>query len=648
MAFLMKTNFFLYLTILSLFIVVEGYPQENNFTSKNKKAIKYYRDATVNYQLRELKTAETDLLKTLKLDPQFVEAWLLLGDVYTELMKIDPAINAYEKAIAIDPGFYPPVFYFLGNLYYTNGMYAEAVQKYEGFLSFNNSDDKQRTIAGIGLKKSVFALNEVQHPKISKPDNLGKKINTSSDEYINFVNEDLNKLVFTRKILVKNGDNGNQYFRESIFSSNKINGDWEKVKEISPTWQQGLDMGGMNISVDGRKMYFTGCNWPSSYGSCDIFVSYKNGDNWEPPFNLGEEVNSQWWDSQPAISSDGKKIYFASKRAGGKGGSDIWMTIRLANGKWSRPLNMGDSINSSGDEMAPFIHADGKTLYFSSNGRQGLGGFDLFFSKQNEAGIWNRAKNLGYPINTNAEEINLFLSIDGQTAWISSDREGGEGGFDIYSFSTYSDMMPQAVFYIKGTVSDSTNGKKLAAKVEVTNLLTGLLADSVSSDVVNGEFLVVLHPGTDYAFNISRPGYLFYSENFNLKDSINDDFVSREFKLSPIQTGNSLVLNNIFFDFNSSVLKPSSFGELDKLTEMLKANENVNILIEGHTDNIGSEDYNKQLSAERAKSVYDYLVSKRIAPSRMKYEGSGSEKPVDTNETEQGRAKNRRTEIVIL
>ncbi|HEY9114575.1 MAG TPA: OmpA family protein, partial [Bacteroidales bacterium] len=343
-----------------------------------------------------------------------------------------------------------------------------------------------------------------------------------------------------------------------------------------------------------------------------------------------------------------RKIYFASKRAGGKGGSDIWMTVRLASGKWSRPINLGDSINTPGDEMAPVIHADGQTLYFSSNGHLGLGGYDLFVSKQDRAGRWKKAENLGYPINSNADDINVFLSIDGQTGWISSNRKGGKGGFDIYSFPTYKAMQPQAVFYVKGIVSDLETGKKLAAKVEISNLLTGMLEDSVSSDPVNGEFLLILHPGTDYAFNISKKGYLFYSENFNLNATTSENSVSKEFKLSPIQSGNSLVLNNIFFDFNSSVLKPSSYNELNKLAEMLLANKDLKIIIEGHTDNIGSEEYNKQLSAERAKSVYEYLVSNGIEASRMKYEGFGATMPVDTNETEKGRTKNRRTEVVVL
>jgi outer membrane protein OmpA-like peptidoglycan-associated protein len=644
----MKIKLFLFLTFVSFLTINESYSQEYSFSSKNKKAVKYYQTAEIAYKQRELVIADNALQLSVKADPEFIEAWLLLGDVSTELKKNENAKIAYRRAIELNPDFFPPVYYFLGNLYFSDGQYLNASKQYEHFLQFEYLTDTQKKLAGIALKKSIFAAFEMKNPKTSIPENLGNSINTEADEYINFVNEDFDELILTRKSKIESDASGNELFQESIYLSEKIGPAWNQANEIPLEWQQGLDVGGMNIAVDGRKMYFTGCNWPTSFGSCDIFVSFKKGQYWESPLNLGAQINSQWWDSQPIISSDGKKLYFTSKRAGGKGGSDIWMSVRLGSGKWSKAINLGDSINSPGDEMAPVIHADGKTLYFSSNGWQGLGGYDLFISKQDEAGRWEKAENLGYPINTNAEEINIFLSIDGQTGWISSNRKGGQGGFDIYSFPTYTNMQPEPVFYVKGIVSDLNTGKKLAAKVEISNLLTGIIDDSVSSDAVNGEFLLVLHPGTDYAFNISKKGYLFYSENYNLNEISGDISVSSEFKLSPIQSGNSFVLNNIFFDFNSSVLQPSSFSELNKLFVLLQANMELNILIEGHTDNIGSDEYNKQLSTERAQSVYHYLVSKGIEASRMKYEGFGSTKPVDTNETEEGRAKNRRTEIVIL
>jgi outer membrane protein OmpA-like peptidoglycan-associated protein/tetratricopeptide (TPR) repeat protein len=644
----MKTKQFMVLALLSLLLINANYSQDYIFSSKNKKALKYYQAAEIAYKLRELKEAENSLQQAVNADPKFIEAWLLLGDISTELKKTGDAVDAYQKAISLDADFFPPVYYFLGNLYFNGGEYQEAVKEYEYFLQFENITENQKALAGIGLKKSKLAYSERINPRSSMPKNQGESINTEADEYINFVTEDLEKLIFTRKSIIQNDASENPLFQESIFSSEKSGLDWKLAEEIQLSWKDELDIGGMNISVDGRKMYFTGCNWPSGFGSCDILVSYKTGSIWKDPFNLGVEVNSQYWDSQPAISSEGRKIYFASKRAGGIGGSDIWMSIRLSSGKWSKPVNLGDSINSAGDEMAPHIHADGKTLYFSSNSLPGLGGYDLFFSRQDQAGRWTKAENLGYPINTNADEINIFLSIDGHTGWISSNRKGGKGGFDIYSFPAYDSMQPQPAFYVKGVVTDSNTGKKLSAKVEIYNLFKGLVDDSVQSDPVNGEFLLVLHPGINYAFNISKRGYLFYSENYNMNDSSRGSSVFKEFKLSPIQSGNFLVLNNIFFDFNSSVLKPSSFNELKKLIDLLIVNSDLNILIEGHTDNIGSEEYNNQLSAERARSVYEYLISNGIAPSRLKYEGFGASQPIDTNETEEGRNKNRRTEIVII
>jgi outer membrane protein OmpA-like peptidoglycan-associated protein len=324
------------------------------------------------------------------------------------------------------------------------------------------------------------------------------------------------------------------------------------------------------------------------------------------------------------------------------------MSVKLPAGKWSRPVNLGDSINTSGDEMAPFLHADGKTLFFSSTGGPGLGGYDLFVSRKDPTGQWSKARNLGYPINTNANEINIFVSLDGSHAWISSDREGGKGGFDIYGFPTPEQIRPEKVLFVKGVVMDAESGKLLEAKIELTNLLNNQNEDSTKSDPLTGTFLMVLHPGTDYAFNIVKKGYLFFSKNLNLKESGSLEPIHQTFRLTPIKAGEQITLNNIFFDFNSAVLKAASLTELNKLLEMLRENTGLRIRISGHTDNVGDAAYNKKLSTDRALAVRDFLISNGIDAGRIEYEGFGDTKPVASNASEAGRKKNRRTEVTVL
>jgi len=419
-------------------------------------------------------------------------------------------------------------------------------------------------------------------------------------------------------------------------------------KLVDLSWRNNtLNMGTINFSTDGKTMYFTGCYWPNGFGSCDIYKSGSVGGKWLSPKNMGSTINTSTWDSQPIISSDNKRLYFSSKRAGGKGGSDIWMAIKLQNGQWSPPINMGDSINTDRDEMAPFLHADGKTLYFASTGHPGMGGYDLFVSRQDETGIWSQAKNIGYPTNTKANEIIIFSSLDGKRSWISSDREGGMGKYDIYYFDNYNLVEPQEIMYVRGTVIDKDTRKPISSTIEITNITNGETLNTALSDPINGEFLIVLLPGIDYAFNISSPGYLFYSENINLAtDSTGVSSVNKTFELSPIKSGSQITMNNIFFEFNSSDLLASSYTELDRLVKLLKASK-INIYIIGHTDGIGTIDYNNKLSEKRAISVGKYLISKGISPSRLEYIAKGSSEPIADNSSEKGRAINRRTEILV-
>jgi len=488
----------------------------------------------------------------------------------------------------------------------------------------------------------------VTNPLDVQPVNLGKKVNSRSDEYVNFVDEEVTQLYLTRKEpSLSYATDGNPY-RENFYTAFLKDGSWDSLARFVLPVGKERNIGGMSFSIDRRHIYFTGCSWPESFGSCDLYEMNKTGNSWGKARNLGNLINTGAWDSQPFLSSDGKTLYFSSRRSGGLGGSDIWMTQKQANGTWGTPVNLGDSINTSGNEMAPYIHADTKTLYFSSDTRAGLGGYDLFMSKKDETGNWKKAVNLGSPVNTRKNEINIFISMDATTAWISSDREGGYGGYDIYEMKTVKAIRPEAVVYVKGRVINLSDKKPLQAWVELTNLDKSETVIGIQSDPVDGSFFIPVYPGIDYAFHITKKGYLFYSENMNLKDTLYFRPINKTFELTPIHQGNSFILNNIFFDFDSYTLKTSSLPELNLLLNLLKNNPSLQILIKGHTDNIGSKDYNLLLSENRAKAVYEYLIKHGIEEQRLEFKGFGATQPVAANDTPEGRAANRRTEIEIL
>lgn len=638
--------------ILALFFVVAVFysasAQHSSFSTSNKKAIKLFQSAEKSFTLGEFSEAQKLLEASVKKDVKFTEAWLLLGDLYTELGYYTKAIKVYQEALHLSPSSLSYIYYLIANLEFMIGNYEIALDQYELFLDSENLTDVEIENTKHKIQKSKAAVQIIQNPLDTKLNRLGNSVNSAVDEYINFVDEKTKFLYLTRKEENPNYQlDGNPFKEKFYYSSNSGNG-WDSLRIYPLPIDKNLNTGALNFSIDRRQLFFTGCSWPNSFGSCDLFQIQKTGTTWIKAKNLGSNVNSKYWDSQAILSSDGKTLYFASKRSGGYGGSDIWKSELKKDGSWEQPINLGDSINTSGNEMAPYIHADTKTFYFSSDGQAGLGGYDLFISRLKDDGSWEEAENLGYPVNSTANEINIFISIDATQAWISSDREDGYGGFDIYEFETKPSIKPAKVVYAKGVVVDQITQKPLHAFVELTDLKQNKSIILLESDSTDGSFFIPIYPGTEYAFNISKNGYLFYSENYNFKDSLLFASTEKIFELTPIQQGNSLVLKNLFFDFDSDMLKSASFPELNLLVLLMQENSEIKISINGHTDSIGNDTYNKSLSERRALAVRNYLIKRNIDASRLFSEGFGSSRPIDSNETLEGRATNRRTEIVIM
>jgi outer membrane protein OmpA-like peptidoglycan-associated protein len=640
--------------LLSLFIVhcalFIGIVQGQNFSTRDKKAEKWFYAAIDSYQAKNYEKALTELKKALEQDPLFTEAYILQGDIAADNQQVEKAIDSYNAAVKTNNPFSPNLFFVLGSMQISIGRYADSRLNFQRFLEFEQIPEQKKQQAEKQIKSCDFALRCIANPVPYTPVNLGDSINTAYDEYINAITADDERIYFTR-LDPKDDQTLDQSMNgeEDFYLSRRADSAWFKALNIGPPINTHGNEGAMTISPDGKYLFFAACGREDGYGRCDIYWAHRMGDRWSVPENLGPVVNSGQWDSQPSFSSDGKTLYFSSNRAGGKGSSDIWKSELQTDGQWNTPVNLGDSINTRAEEMAPFIHPDDQTLYFASKGHPGMGGFDLYLCRRDLSGAWHKPINLGYPINTFANEITLVVNAKGNLAYISSAKPGGTGRQDIYQFTLYKEARPMLTTYFKGIVYDVETKEKLEARFELIDLATSKTSAQAWSDRISGGFLLVLPAEKNYALNVSREGYLFYSDNFFLTgtNSASKPFI-KNIPLKPIKVGEVVILKNIFFDTDKYILKDESLAELEKLLGFLKKNPKLKIEINGHTDNVGSAEHNLELSRNRANAVYEFLVLHDISKTRLSFNGFGFSRPIDVNNTEEGRANNRRTEFKVV
>ena len=614
------------------------------YSTESKKAIKFYEESLRYYDAKRSQEAIDMLHKAIKTDSDFIEAHIVLGDCFADQGDLESAALSYQKAVDINPDFFTTIHKQLADVLFKSGRYEEAAERYRIFLSKKRVNPKIREDAERSLLNAEFGAVAVKSPVPFEPTNLGPNVNSDQYEYFPVLTADEQTLVFTRNQRSERGD-----YQEDFYVSIAETDGWAAARNLGGPINTEDNEGAQTITADGQQLFFIGCNRKEGMGSCDIYRSLRQGKDWGHPENLGPPVNSSKWESQPSISADGKTLYFVSNRPGGFGGMDIWVTHLAPNNEWTVPRNLGDKINTPFFEETPFIHPDGKTLYFTSNGHVGMGEKDIYFSRLDSVGNWSEPKNLGYPINTWNDEQGLFVAASGENAYFSSDRKGGFGKLDLYSFKLYEEARPTRVTYVKGRVTDKVTGKPLGAKFELIDLETSQVVVESTSDRINGNFLVTLPVDHEYALNVSKDEYLFYSEHFSLpaEHDITKPY-KMDVELQPIKYGEKVVLKNIFFETASYELLPESRVELNKLVAFMNNNPTISIEIGGHTDNIGKPEDNQLLSENRSKSVRAYLVRNGIADSRIQYKGYGEEQPMASNETPEGRAQNRRTEFKVL
>ena len=616
------------------------------YSIKSKKAIKLYQEAK-GAQYPSEKIALLNL--AIDKEPLFVEAYWELSKIYQLLDSTDAAISTLQTADQQPTAMLEETKIRLSKLYYSKGEYQLALDK---LSEINNPYYLQQ----VALLKPdyEYAASLKANPIDFKPRNL-TYVNTIHDDYFPSITADglmISTTVLSPKWM---GDAPMQY-QEDMYVSYWNGSKWSYSEPLPAPMNGYGNEGSQSFSADGRYMFFVQCTNRENVGSCDIWYSIRKGDKWSNPINLGEPANSRYWESNPVMSPTGDMIYFTSNRPNGLGGKDIWCVQVYIDDygylKTYNPQPLGKPINTDKDEFAPFIHADNHTLYFSSDGHKGLGGQDIFRSVRNDDGTWSTPENLGYPINTHGDESGFVINGLGNRAYFASDQLENNGKkLDIYEIDLPINLQPRTrMVYSPGRVYDIKTGKPLQARVEIFEGATNVRHFESISDAANGSFVAFLPENSQlatrnsqliFALSAQREGYLPYTM------SITSPGDSILVGLTRIASGNSITLNNLYFDYDSDKILPNSYAEIQRLMLFLKQNKNIKIKIVGHTDNQGSNAYNLDLSRRRAEALMNALIQKGISADRLIAEGKGSTQPITTNDTEEGRAQNRRVEVII-
>ncbi|MEI6885781.1 MAG: OmpA family protein [Bacteroidota bacterium] len=622
----------------------------------DKKVEKKYNDATLSFKHGNYVNTLILLKEVLKDEPGCTDAAYLMG--LANIKKATPNYKDAEKwfmqVLSSCPSYDVYLYFYLGQIAYGAERYGDAAKYLEVFLKDVEKikSDEDYNKATELLKYAKFTAEAVANPVPFDP-RVVEGISTPRDEYLPILSPDNQVALFTR-VVTTEGDKNSvvssaRTKEKFMFSEQGKDGSFTPGEELPEPFNIQDNEGGATLTADNNTLFYTVCKYDNAkhYLNCDVYYSERVNGDWTPIKSVSDKINLPYsWESQPSISADGRSLYFVSDRQGGFGGYDIYRSIKNENGEWGTPINLGPVINSKGNEKAPFIHPDGKTLYFSSDGWVGLGGYDIFYSRMNENGSWSKPKNIGYPINSPDDEVGFFVSTDGKQGFFASNKFNGKGGWDLYSFDLYEGARPERILFLKGNVSNENSTEPVKARIELKNLETKKISE-IPLDSNTGNYVAVAPYGNDYVMTVKKEGFVYETKYIAKVDSSHPVIRQVDVAIKPIELNQSYRINDIYFGFNKYELSEASKPVLDQLIEFLSENPEIFIQIQGHTDNIGNDADNLKLSDNRARSVYNYLVLKGIPAKRLTFKGFGKTIPVAGNETEEGRARNRRTVFVI-
>lgn len=591
------------------------------------------------------------------------------------------SIPFLEKALKLNPDVDPQIHYVLGKAYHLDMQWDKAIEEFKLFeKTLTKPSEAMELIEEVNkhIEECLTGKELVKTPLRVFIDNVGPEINSQYPDYGPVISADESVMLFTSRRPTTTGggiDPGINEPFEDIYISTKVNGKWGVAQNMGKPINTEDHDANSGLSADGQKfLIYIGKN------NGDLYESELKGDVWSKPERMNDNINTKYHESSACYSPDGKSVYFVSdKPEGGLGDRDIYISTKNAKGKWDKPVNLGPTINTKYGEEGVFLHPDGKTMYFSSQGHKTMGGYDIFKSVYDEkTKTWSEPENMGYPVNTPDDDVFFVISASGKHGYYASFNGNGYGEKDIYMITFLGLEKPMVMdnednllaslaapvketviaptvaikeaqlTILKGVITDALTKKPLEATIELVDNLKNEVVATFTSNSSTGKYLVSLPAGRNYGIAVKKDGYLFHSENFDIPNTAAYQEVVKDVELKNVAVGSKIILKNIFFDFDKATLRPESTNELERLTQLLNDVPNLKIEISGHTDSKGADDYNKKLSNNRAKAVVDYLVSKGIAADRLTYVGYGEEQPIATNDTDEGRQMNRRTEFKIL
>ena len=636
-----------------------------------KKVMSLYEKGTDKKKYKKPERLEF-LMKALTEEPDFAEANLAMGLELVARCKLEnkaftPTLPFFYKAIANCPQVHSEPYYYIGFDYYERTLYDSAVKYLPKFIAFKDEDeskfakdwDAEMYQAKMMLKDAKKAVglkkNMPFDPKVIPG------VSTERDEYLAYISPDDKTCYFVRKVPVQNMNrvSASDAEKEVFMLAQRDNTSrFSSGEPMSAPFNTTDDnQGGCSISIDNKNLYFAMMRQEGGLQpNCDLYVSDNSGGEWSEIRKLSANVNHpKYWDSQPTIAADGLTLYFASDRPGGYGGIDIYVTRKdQKTGQWSVPQNLGPNINTPGDEKTPFIHSDSETLYFSSNGHFGFGGYDIFYVRKNEKGDWAEPENIGSPINSNGDDTGFFVSSDTKTGYFFSYDEGkvrgkGIGRYDLYGFDLYKEARPQQIAFIKGNLKDSAGQQVSGAILEIKDVKTKQISFA-KVDSASGDYMIAVKKKNDVVLTVKKEDVAFNIKTISVKDlpAITEEPKVIDIQVKEAKKGSSFVIDDILYNTNSAELKEESRIVLDNFAQYLKENPTIKIQIEGHTDNVGNVKDNEALSSNRAFSVKAVLEEFGVDGKRILAKGYGPNRPIADNKTEEGRAKNRRTEFQIL
>lgn len=633
--------------ILLLLLTSHAFAQD--FSIIDGRAIRFYKEGEQLILERRYDAALEKFKDAINREASFLEAYVKMSQLLITMGNLEEAERVAESGRSrlsgknATPKHSADIGWVFSNIYLQKGEFEKAYKQFEAIDPLLDDSFRSHVYYKEMKTQMEFLKTQLGKSMSIEKEKLEAPLNQFQLQYFPVLTADGRQILFTKR------DGTGNYDKEDIFTSFLGESDeWSVPRSIASTINSQYNEGTCSVTADGNILIYTSCDAPDSEGSCDLYVAYKVNGTWQRPRNMGKKVNSRSWDSQPSLSADGRILFFSSNRKGGYGGNDIWYSVRLADGSWAEAKNLGEIVNTAKDEISPFMFFNNEILFFASDGHQGFGGMDIFLSRVKD-GKFTKPENLGLPINDQLDQVALFITAQKDYAYFTelASSENGRDRSLLYRFKFPKDIyLGENLTVTGGRVFNSKTGDPIDATLSLVSLTNDSTLYEFKADGKTGEFMMLYPEKSISGLYVEKKGYL--PKIYNVERDKLQNVKDLEVQLTPVASGEEFVFENVFFDFDKYNLKQESMSSLKRLVKFLNENPNVNIMVTGHTDNVGSSAYNQTLSLQRAKSVQDYLIQNGMHPGRVLVEGKGDKEPMVPNTNSQNQALNRRITIRVL